>query len=569
MPWLPSRLSIRGKLLIAFALVLVGSAGLGSFAVQRLEGVSATAADLRDRWLPSQRTLGELARLAEQVRVKQILLLLSDDRQRAERSVEIASTIKGYGKVFDGYLATAAAASPDVAEEEKRLAGALAATWKDYLAMSGKYDDLLAHGAPGQAASYVSVDMSAGIKAFRLAWEADMAFQVREGTRSADRGGALARSARAWIFVALAAMLLLCVVVGWTLVRGISVPISRITAAMRRLADRDLALDVPGVGRHDEIGGMASAVLVFKESMMRADRLADEQERSNAAAAAAQRVAMNGTADAFEVRIGGLASMLSTGATELQATAESMSSTATRTDRQATMVAASAEQASSGVQTVAAAAAELSASISEISHQVARSTRITDQAVADARRTNDIVQALSDGAERIGHVVGLISSIAGQTNLLALNATIEAARAGDAGKGFAVVASEVKGLAEQTRRATAEIGGQIAEIQAATREAVDAIRAIVGTITEVSAIALTIAAAVEEQGAATGEIARNVQQTAQAARDVTSNISGVSQAANDTGAAADRVLGAANGLSRQSEQLAAEVSSFVAEVRVA
>jgi methyl-accepting chemotaxis protein len=200
---------------------------------------------------------------------------------------------------------------------------------------------------------------------------------------------------------------------------------------------------------------------------------------------------------------------------------------------------------------------------------VTQSTKITGEAVADARRTDTIVRALAEGAEKIGHVVGMITDIAGQTNLLALNATIEAARAGDAGKGFAVVASEVKSLANQTAKATEEIGIQIAQIQSATKEAVDAIRGITGTIEEVSSISVSIAAAVEEQGAATAEIARNVQQTAQSAMDVTVNIGNVSQAATDTGAAADRVLSAAGDLSRQAEQLNTEVSTFIAEVRAA
>jgi methyl-accepting chemotaxis protein len=280
-------------------------------------------------------------------------------------------------------------------------------------------------------------------------------------------------------------------------------------------------------------------------------------------------IRMDALVQGFEEKVGEVTGVLASAATELQVTAQSMSFTATQTNQQATVVAAAAEEASTGVQTVAAAAEELTASISEISRQVAHSSTITNRAVVDAQRTNVIVQALSEGAEKIGHVVGLISTIAGQTNLLALNATIEAARAGDAGKGFAVVASEVKSLASQTAKATEEIGAQITQIQSATKEAVDAIRAIVGTIMEVSSIAMSIAAAVEEQRTATGEIARNVQQTAQAAQDVTVNIGSVSQAANDTGAAANQVLGAASGLSQQSEQLAAEVNSFIAGVRAA
>ncbi len=221
------------------------------------------------------------------------------------------------------------------------------------------------------------------------------------------------------------------------------------------------------------------------------------------------------------------------------------------------------------LQTVAPVAGQLSASSSEISRQIAQSARITGKAVSDARRTNAIVQALSAAAEKVGDVVSLIATIAGQTNLLALNATIEAARAGDAGKGFAVVASEVKSLANQTARATDDIGVQIGQIQAATREAVDAILGIATSVDEVSSIAGMIAAAVEQQGAATAEIARNVQQTAKAAQDVTVNITSVTWASNDTDTAAGRVLTAASNVSRQAAQLSDEVDSFVASVRAA
>lgn len=355
----------------------------------------------------------------------------------------------------------------------------------------------------------------------------------------------------------------------WVIGASVSGPIGRMTARMQSLAAGQLDEPIPGGDWRDEVGRMARAVRVFKDSMIKANQLSAEQERAAAVTAAAQAVAMNKAADVFETKVGSLVSMLSSSATEMQATAQSMSVTATHTNRQASTVTSAAEEASAGVETVAAAAQELSASIGEIGRQVAHSAKITGQAVADGRRTDTIVQALAESAERIGHVVGLIANIAGQTNLLALNATIEAARAGDAGKGFAVVASEVKSLANQTAKATQEIGEQIAQIQSATKEAVAAIRGIGGTIEEVSSIAITIAAAVEEQGTATSEIARSVQQTAQSVKDVTVNIGGVSQAATETGTAADQVLGAAADLSRQAEQLTNEVGSFIAEVRAA
>jgi len=363
--------------------------------------------------------------------------------------------------------------------------------------------------------------------------------------------------------------MLVAMVMGWLLSRLIACPIRTMTTAMSKLAAKDTTVVIPARGRTDEVGRMSDAVLVFKDNMLRADRLAVEQERATFANAAVQKAAMTKTADAFEEKVGGLVAMLSSGATELEATARAMSDTATRTNSQASTVASAAGDASVGMGTVASAAEQLSASIEEINRQVAQSSKIMGRAVVDARRTDTIVQALAEGADRIGRVVGLITNIAGHTNLLALNATIEAARAGDAGKGFAVVASEVKSLATQTAKATEEIGAQIAQIQLSTKEAVGAIRGITETIEEVSSIALCIAAAVEEQGAATAEIARNVQQTARSASNVTLNIDGVSQAATETGAAASQVLDAAADLSRQAEQLTSEVGSFIAEVRAA
>jgi methyl-accepting chemotaxis protein len=262
---------------------------------------------------------------------------------------------------------------------------------------------------------------------------------------------------------------------------------------------------------------MARAVEVFRGAAVENRRMA-EAERA-AQAEKEQRIAeVARLTDAFEARARDLVGLVAGAATELRATAEGMKETAERTTLEATTMAGAAGQASANVQMVAAASEELAASISEITAQVTRSAAVAERARGDARRTDGVVAALAQSAQKIGDVVGLISTIAGQTNLLALNATIEAARAGDAGKGFAVVASEVKGLAAQTARATEEIGGQIGAIQAATREAVDSIRVIAGTIDEISGIASAIAAAMEEQGAATQEIARNVQQAAAGAQ---------------------------------------------------
>jgi methyl-accepting chemotaxis protein len=285
--------------------------------------------------------------------------------------------------------------------------------------------------------------------------------------------------------------------------------------------------------------------------------------------AARRSAALESAVRGFEAKAGGLASHLASSAADMEASAQAMSGTAAQTGEQASRVAAAAEQASADVSTAAAATEQLTASIREIGRQVDQSSAITNQAVADAQRTDAIVRKLADGAQKIGHVVGLITRIAGQTNLLALNATIEAARAGDAGSGFAVVASEVKTLATQTARATEEIGVQIREIQAATGEAVAAIGGIAGTIEQVSQIAARIAAAIEDQGAATRDIARNVGQTSASAAAVTQTIGEVSEAATRTGTAAAQVLTASGDVSGSARQLTQAMEDFMAEFRAA
>lgn len=285
---------------------------------------------------------------------------------------------------------------------------------------------------------------------------------------------------------------------------------------------------------------------------------------------AARRTAadtLNQHANVFENEVHSMVEIVASAATELQSTSQSMAATAEATSHQANLVALAAESAASNVQTVAAAAEELHASISEISRQVSESTRISQEAVNEASRTNVLVNGLAQAADKIGEVVKLINDIASKTNLLALNATIEAARAGDAGKGFAVVANEVKNLASQTARATDEISTQISNVQGATKDAVHAIQSIGLTITQINEIAAAIAAAVEEQGAATREIARNVQEASTGTGEVTSNINNVTEASNETGHAANEVLAASRELSSQSEKLRSKVDHFLQDIR--
>jgi methyl-accepting chemotaxis protein len=351
---------------------------------------------------------------------------------------------------------------------------------------------------------------------------------------------------------------------------GIARPMTRLNGALGQMAGGNLDVEIPGAARGDEIGDLAKTVTVIRENAeQKARDEADAKTRQDQIAAEQRKADMIRLANDFEGAVGEIVETVSSASTELEASASTLTSTAERSQELTTMVAAASEEASTNVQSVASATEELSSSINEISRQVQESARMASEAVGQARTTNDRVSELSKAAARIGDVVELINTIAEQTNLLALNATIEAARAGEAGRGFAVVASEVKALAEQTSKATGEIGQQITGIQAATQDSVNAIKEISGTIERLSEISSTIAAAVEEQGAATQEISRNVQQAAHGTQQVSSNIIDVQRGASETGSASSQVLSAAQSLSGDSNRLKLEVGKFLNSVRTA
>ncbi|MGU3360314.1 methyl-accepting chemotaxis protein [Methylobacterium sp. M6A4_1b] len=557
-------LSIRTKLFLSFGLVFGLVAVIGGSALMQLRAVNAVAREMRDERLPNVQLLGKMQVLVLRTRTNGARLITADT---PELRNEVSATLAKREAEMNG-VQSAFAARPK-SPEAAALYDGFRTNWTAYKALQESVMALVKAGDGPAGQRIYNIEMSTGVNAVLGPLQKLVEYEERKAAASGAQAQDTYDTALLTTAILVGVALLIAAGAAVGLALGVSRPLRRMTDAMGRLADGDATITVPGTGSRDEIGAMAGAVQVFKDNIIRTRALEAETEAARAGAETLRRRTMHDLADRFEAAVGGVVAQVGTAATQLQATAGSMSANAGETAHRSVTVAAAAEEASSNVTTVAAAAEELGSSVDEIGRQVQGSATLAREAVSEAGQTATFVRDLSEAAQRIGDVVAMISTIAGQTNLLALNATIEAARAGEAGRGFAVVAAEVKELANQTARATDEITGQIARIQASTGQAVEAIGGITGRIREISDVATSIAAAVEEQGAATQEIVRNVAQASIGTGEVTQNVAGVAGAAEQTGTAAAQVLASASALARQSDALGGQVAQFLATIRAA
>ncbi len=549
------------KLVLVFSVICALVGGLGGAAWWNTERLGSETHRVLDHWLPAVAKARGMQFELQGQRVTVYQAIVTDDAK------EIAAHIArhdAYRAAFATSLKTYQSLATDAAEQ--KLLASIATAYAEYSDVAAKILEYAKNFEDFEATAYANGPARQKSEAISALLDQLVATAEAGAAGAAQTVDSTRADARLVVLAVVLVVFGLAALAGVALMRGVANPIVAMTAVMKRLADGDHQIAVPAHGRGDEVGAMADAVEVFKERGLAAARLAEEQEQARRDREQRSARIESLTHD-FDRRVSEVLDVVSGACTEMDTTAQSLSATAEQTDRQASAVAAASEEASASVQTVATAAEELSASIAEIGRQIAHATNVSQAATAEAERVDTLVHGLAEGSARIGEVIKLITDIASQTNLLALNATIEAARAGEMGKGFAVVAGEVKNLANQTAKATEDIGTQIGAVQAATGDVVAAIDGIVARIGEIAEVSAAIAAAVEQQAAAAQEIARNVQQAAAGTEEISSTTVGVSQVAGETGEASRQVLSASRALSAEAESLKAVVQDFLAGVR--
>ncbi len=557
-----SQWSLRMKMRFALAALAVLMTVAGVFAVNRLAVVNDLSTQMADIWMPRAELLGEVNTATSDYRIAEamhILSLTDDAMAQAEQDqARLRRDVDDRLRKYRGFALTSAVEAKLSVFEQ---------SWNAYLQNSASMIALSRKNENEKAT--VLLRQSKGPFATLSDELTELAqLDTRSAADASDRGDAIYGFSR----MTLIALVVLTIAVSLGVIlffeRRIAAALGRITDTMSHLAADDLTVVVEGTERADEIGAMARAVEVFKDNGLERRRLqASQDAETRAKQARADQV--NDMIRRFESEVAEALGIVASAATELEATANSLSASSEETARQSMVVGSAAEQTSANVQTVASATEELASSVKEVGRQMIDARAVADEATQTAQKAETQINALTATGKKISEVVGLINDIASQTNLLALNATIEAARAGEAGKGFAVVASEVKQLANQTAKATDDIRGQVTSMQSSIGDAVTAIQAITQVVYRLNTLASTVATAIDQQMAAASEIGRNATEAAVGTQEVSSNITNVQMAAGTASAGSTQVLHSAKEVAEKTERIRGSVDRFISGVRAA
>jgi methyl-accepting chemotaxis protein len=554
-------MSIRVRTFVAFGMVLLVTIGLGSFALVQIAVVDRASHDLGGEAMPSLFQSSEMLNAVINFRREEANRLLSVTQEDARYREGLMET---YSKKATDIRKTYQAKTA----EERTSIDQFDTIWPEFSKSTLTILDALRVGDNASARTYYIAENRSQFDALNLLLGKIVEFNERAGRQSYDLVNAATARARIGVIVALVVATCIAFAAGVVTVFTTASPIQRLTGAMAHLSGNDLHTAIPDADRYDEIGAMARAVQIFRTGLIEADRLTVAQKAEEAEKT--RRVGMiDALVSDFDAHSSDALASFGAAATQLDSTAQSMSALAKESTLQTNTAAAAVTRTTANVQSVDLAAEAMTTSIADISNQVRYAKEIADRASDDIRLTSTTVVGLTQATQKIGEIVTLIQAIAAQTNLLALNATIEAARAGDVGKGFAVVAAEVKGLANQTARATDEIAMQIAAVQKVSGETSSAIQAIGKTIEELNEISTRIAGAMDHQGASTDEISRNVKQAAVGTREMAETMAQVTRAASESGTASAQVLQAASDLSLRSKSLQSQVATFLGAIKTA
>jgi methyl-accepting chemotaxis protein len=548
---------VGGKIVAAFTLVVCCAAGLGLFASQQLKNVNATAGEIRQEWLPSTRALGELAYNSMRFRQLEATLLLAPPDGKAAEEKTMGSVRGAVDKAFATYAPLVSST------DEQRLVAEMRRLWAAYLDLDTRFLALSRNPDGNAAISLYRGEMRTTFNGFQDVIKADSVLNVDGGTQAADRGAALGSSARTWIWVIIGLVMVLCAGIGWSLVRGISGPITALTATMKRLADGDTTVPILALGRKDEIGGMAKAVQVFKENGLKAvaletevaaTRATVEVDRSRfdaerAREAAEDQVAITALAHGLDALANGNLTHQITEdiAPKTQQLKDDFNMTAARLRETITTIAGAiqgmangtgeisqaaddlsqqTEQQAASLEQTAAALDEITATVRKTAEGATHVQAVVSTAKADAEQSGGVVREavaamneIEKSSQEVSQIIGVIDEIAFQTNLLALNAGVEAARAGDAGRGFAVVASEVRALAQRSAQAAKDIkqlistsSNQVGLGVKLVNETGESLQRIVGHVAEVHTAITEIAASAKEQATGLHEVNTAINQ---------------------------------------------------------